>query len=295
MSYMWLKKASKVGISAGLVTALGWGSIGLWISNIPLEAFTLASIRFIFSSVFLLAIALPLFRNKRGLFDSKKIFQSAICGTILFFQFVVTIYSYQLLSIGQATLLTNLHLLFIILFYFQKLRKVVFQIFLTSLILVGGIYLIFYQGASWTYTGILFGVGSSLFFAAYTFCVERFFPNNTEQYQAPIFFTGAILSLLFIGLDFDSLKALNSTNWINLAILLLISTLLAHFAYLIAIKKSGGLVAGTLSYFAIIFGFIFEGFYIESLSLKEITGVIVVFISLCYLLFVFETKRVATR
>lgn len=277
---MWLKKNNIYGLLAGLLAALGWGSIGLWIKEIPLPAFEIATYRFLGAGLFLTCLTWSVYKKKSYNFSKKSLVGSAICGGVLALQFVSTILAYQELLVGEATALTNLHIFIIILAYFSVLmrkKRLLLSFGLGGISLVLALYLLFVQGqaVSLDYFGILMGFCSSILFGLYTILVEKFFPDSPHRYLGLIFVFGSIPMIVYLfstnGLH---LASLSQSGWIFLVILLVFSTIIAHFAYLLAIKWSGAMGAGILSYFAIIIAFFIDLFLGESISSQQWLGTI---------------------
>lgn len=246
------KNPKKWGLLAGLVPAAGWGAIGLWVKNIPMDAFTLTGFRLVGTFLILLLEGWPRLSRKEWL-------KGAVCGAVLFVQFLATIAGFELLNVGEAGLLNNLHLLWIELFGFLFFRKAVrknsIPIFHLGLLLVG-ILLVFKVQGDWTPMGVFFALSSSALFGIYTLLLNFFFPTDSQKARVPIFGTGAILGLPFLllnGIEGATLVALPS-----LAALLLFSTFAAHSAYIYSVEKTGPVPAAVLSYFAIPIGFLVD-------------------------------------
>lgn len=278
---MSLKKSSLTGTGAGLLAALGWGTIGIWVQNIPLEASELAVLRFLFSGIFLSLISIPLFRGIK--LEPKIILKSFVCGAILLLQFFASLYAYQNLFLGEAALLTNLHLVFLLMLLLPVLlkRKQLGVTLLGTFFLALGLYLTLNPALIWNVWGISAALFSSFLFALYTYLLEKFFPTGSEKYIAFIFGSGAVLSLPWLFVNGLHLSTLDSGAWLNLAILLIFSTLLAHLSYMLSVKLAGSLKAAVLSYFAILFGFALDALFFRTVSLSELLGAMLVFVTLC--------------
>ncbi len=285
---MLLKKDKIYGLLAGLLAALGWGSIGLWIKEIPLPALEIATYRFLGAGLFLTCLTWSVYKKTYADFCIKKIIGSAVCGFVLALQFVSTILAYQKLLVGEATVLTNLHIFIIILSYFSILmrHKRLFLYFgLGGLLLIFGLHLVFIQekGLSLNYFGLLMGFSSAVLFGLYTVLVSKFFPDSPERYLGLIFIFGTIPMIAYLFFTNGiNLANISQSGWMSLFILLIFSTIIAHFAYLLAVKWIGALGAGIMSYFAIIIGFFVDFFLGEPVSTKQWLGaVVLIFVLAC--------------
>lgn len=289
---MWLKKNNIYGLLAGLLAALGWGSIGLWVKEIPLPAFEIATYRFLGAGFFLTCLTWFFYKKKFHDFSRKTLIGSAICGWILALQFISTIVAYQRLLIGEATVLTNLHIFVIILAYFALLignKRLLLSFGLSAGLLLLALHLLFIQGQDVILDsfGILMGFCSSILFGLYTILVERFFQNSPERYLGLIFIFGAIPMLAYLTFTNQiHITSLPQSGWISLIILLGFSTILAHFAYLLAVKWSGAMGAGILSYFAIAIAFFIDYFSGKSISLQQWLGAVLLVLILSSLNYV---------
>ncbi len=275
-----MKKSSLPGTGAGLLAALGWGTIGIWVQNIPLEASELAVLRFLFSGIFLSLLSIPLFRVTK--LEPKIVLKSFVCGAILLLQFFTSLYAYQNLFLGEATLLTNLHLVFLLILLTPVLlkKKQLGSVLLGTFFLALGLYLTLNPVLTWNVWGISAALLSSFLFALYTYLLEKFFPTGSEKYIAFIFGSGAVLSLPWLLVNGLHLSTLNFDAWLNLAILLIFSTLLAHAAYMLSVKLVGSLKAAMLSYFAILFSFALEALFFRDVTSLELLGAVIVFVTL---------------
>jgi len=293
-----IQKNSFYGVLAGLVAALGWGSIGLWIKEIPLSAFEIATYRFLGAGLFLTLATLHAYKKNTNTFSKRAILGSAICGMTLALQFVSTIIAYQRLLVGEATALTNLHIFVIGIASFlvvKSSRKLLLVFAVNGLLFFLALYLLFVRGSafSFDYLGMLMGICSSILFGLYTIMVEKFFPENPERYIGFIFAFGSIPLLIYLFITTDvHLLNLQQSGWINLLVLIFFSTIIAHSAYLLAVKWSNSMTAGILSYSAIVVAFFIDIFLGKSISLQQWLGAIMLVLILANLSYIKSTKEI---
>jgi drug/metabolite transporter (DMT)-like permease len=151
-----------------------------------------------------------------------------------------------------------------------------------------GLIFLFGAGSSPDVFGVLFGVLSSFLFALYTTLLERFFGDQIGAHQRHVFTAGAILSVIVLFFSEGALLPKISTEWMNFAALILVSTLLAHISYAKAIQWSGKFLAGILSYFAILFGFLIDELVFGVGNSREWIGGLLVVVALMIL---FRTQK----
>ncbi len=260
------KRDSVIGIFAGLVTAAGWGTIGLWIKYLPIDSLLLVAIRLVFAG---LLFSFAILRKKTKM-TLRMALASFVCGAVLYSQFLVTIEAFQLLTVSQASLLTNLQIVFLVIFSQRRFLHI-----LPLCILLVGLLFFFSPSINLNIFSIFLGLLSSCLFAVYTICLDKLFEKNSFDYLPIIFLTAFIISLITL-LIFDTDMTLDFTSvaWGPLLGLLLFSTACAHFAFSVAVSTIGNFKATVISYFAIVVGFVVDIFYGHEITITSVLGLI---------------------
>lgn len=284
-----MKNKTILGYLAGLVAALGWATIGLWVSNINLDYYSIALIRFLLCGfLFLLGIGFLFIFKRKVQFKKKSIFKALGLGILLFLQVLFAIFTYKNLSIGEANVVANLHLIFIIIFVFPLiLKNKKLPHFLTgTLLLFLGISIIFKQSYQFEITGIITGITCSFLFAIYSYLSEKILPNEADKYLGFMFSSGGIVGLVFSnGIPITSV---DTNTVLNILILCIFSTFIAMYCFLYAVKTIGSLGASIISYSTILFGVLIEGIISKQFLINQIAGALVVFVSMIFLLLTYR-------
>lgn len=271
-----------------MTIAIGWGSIGLWVHELPLTAIEIATYRFLGAGCFLMILSVSFKKNSATHLTKKELLATWVCGSILSFQFLFTIIAYQTLMTGEATILTNLHLIILIIAspLFLKRWSLLFSFSLAIFLLILGLHLLFTKEEviTFQYSGIFAGIFSSILFGLYTLLTDKYLPNKAQDYLWLIFVFGSIplLTYLFFTNEFHFMF-MNKEQWIKLNILLIFSTILTHMAYLMCIKRLGSLAAGIMSYFAILIAFLIDFFLGKHLTIYQWLGAFLIFFTLVQL------------
>jgi drug/metabolite transporter (DMT)-like permease len=289
---MSLKKLNYLGLFSGLIAALGWATLGLWLKNIQLDYYSITVIRFLFSGLLFVVFVLVAFIFRKKIkFEKKSLLKASALGILLFTHILSVIFTYKNLSIGEATVLTNLHLFFIILFSLPWLLKngKLPHFLIGNILLCLGIYIIFKEKFEFELLGIISGVTSSFLFATYSYLSNKLLKTEANKYLGVMFIAGGIFGLVFSGkIPIDTI---DQNEALNLLLLCSLSTFLPLYAFLHSVKSIGTLGASVLSYFTILFGVLIEIFVSKEVNTNQIGGALIVFASLIFLLFVHQRTQ----
>lgn len=281
------KKLNYLGLFSGLIAALGWATIGLWVKNISLDYFNITVARFVVSGVlFFVCLGFAFLIGKKVEFKKDRVVKALGIGILLFITVLLAIYSFKELSIGQATVLTNIHLLFIVLFSIKSLIKngKLLHLLVGIFFLMLGIQLIFGGIFELKLAAISAGVICSFLFACFSFLSEKHLKGESDKYLGFMFLAGGMLGLIFA--DTKAIVSVDASTMFNLLALCIITSLISNYAYLFSVKSVGSLEASILSYFTILFGVLIEVLVNKEIDINQIGGTFIVFVSLIFLLFV---------
>lgn len=259
-----------MGILAGALTGLGWGTIGFWMTSIHVGSVLLALLRLL--SCF---IAATIYTGAPVPTSLSHFMRGSLCGFILAVQMLTTIISFRLLPPGEATLLTNLHMVFLLFLTRSiSIRKCIAVFFL-----ILGIWMTVSTLGVYPGVGVTVAVFSSFLWAMYSLLAENLF-NDTEKYFPIFSLTGAIFCLpllLFMGPQ-------TGTPVMPLLGLLIFSTGLPHILYIICVNRAGSMVAGALSYLSILVAFFIEAL-LSDIHLIQWFGVVISLFSILWILY----------
>jgi drug/metabolite transporter (DMT)-like permease len=261
------------------IVTIGWGYTYLMTKGIIREVspFTLLWTRFAISSL----LFYILFFRKIKINSKKFIFQSIICGIILWCAFVMQVYGIQYSTPGKAGLITGLFVIFVPVLYFFLERKK-----LSKFTIVGSIFSfigLFLFSLEEDFFLISLGKGEFiLIFSAFFYALHIIYIDKTyiefENLNVFSFIFIQMISVfamsLPIALLFEKFPDSVSSRVIYGGIYnILVGTILAYSAQIVVQKYSPPTHISLIMVFESVFAFFFSWlFYGEVITWKTITG-----------------------
>lgn len=266
-----------------IVSMFIFGTIGIFVKNIPLSSAEVALYRALLA---LVPIGLYLLATKNGFsFASmRKELPLLLCsGAALGFNWILLFEAYRYTSVSVATLSYYFAPILVtavcpILFH-EKLTKKQLVCFLMATL---GVILIIgtsgFTGTDTTLTGIAFGLGAACCYAI-VILLNKFIKNVAGLHRTLLQFVAAIVVLLPYTACTSGfhLNILDVSGWANLLIVGFIHTGVTYCLYFSSLGQLRGQQAAILSYIdpltAVIFSFFVLG---EELTLPQIIGGILI-------------------
>jgi drug/metabolite transporter (DMT)-like permease len=261
------------------IVTIGWGYTYLMTKGIikEMSPFTLLWTRFAISS-FLFYL---LFFRKIEIRSKKFIFQSIVCGIILWCAFVMQVYGIQFSTPGKAGLVTGLFVIFVPVLYTLLERKKLSKVtILGSLLSFAGLFLFSLEENIFIITlekGDYILIFSAFFYALHIIYIDktymRFENLNVFSFILIQMITVFVLSLP-PALLFEKFPEHISTSvvWGGMYNIL-IGTILAYSAQIVVQKYSPPTHISLIMVFESVFAFFFSWlFYGEVITWKTITG-----------------------
>jgi drug/metabolite transporter (DMT)-like permease len=261
------------------IVTIGWGYTYLMTKGIikEMSPFTLLWTRFAISS-FLFYI---LFFRKIEIKNKKFIFQSIVCGIILWCAFVMQVYGIQFSTPGKAGLVTGLFVIFVPVLYTLLERKKLSKVTISgSLLSFAGLFLFSLEENIFIIT---LGKGDYiLIFSAFFYALHIIYIDKTYmQFENLNVFSFILIQMITVfvlslppALLFEKFPEHISTSVIWGGMYnILIGTILAYSAQIVVQKYSPPTHISLIMVFESVFAFFFSWlFYGEVITWKTITG-----------------------
>ena len=261
-----------------LITAMTvFGTIGIFVRNVPLSSGEIALYRAIIATVFIGGFLLV--TGQKLPFDKikKEILPLALSGIAIGINWVLLFEAYDNTTVSIATLsyyFAPVIVTFICPIIFRErltlMQIVCFVMSTLGLVLITGIGT---TGGN-DLVGILFGLGAAVFYAT-ALLLNKFMKETTGIQRTFIQFVFAIVVLLPYVLTTSgiTLSGMNGKGWVNLFILGILHTSIPYCLYLPTLKELPGQETAILSYadplVAVIISVTLLG---ESMTLMQIIG-----------------------
>jgi drug/metabolite transporter (DMT)-like permease len=261
------------------IVTIGWGYTYLMTKGIikEMSPFTLLWTRFAISS-FLFYI---LFFRKIEITSKKFIFQSIVCGIILWCAFVMQVYGIQFSTPGKAGLVTGLFVIFVPVLYTLLERKKLSKVtILGSLLSFAGLFLFSLEENIFIITigkGDYILIFSAFFYALHIIYIDKTY-MQFENLNVFSFILVQMITVFVLSLPpallFEKFPEHISTSVIWGGMYnILIGTILAYSAQIVVQKYSPPTHISLIMVFESVFAFFFSWlFYGEVITWKTITG-----------------------
>jgi len=257
-----------------IIAAIIWGSSGVFIKKINLQAEVIAFFRLAVPSIFFLIIYF--FKKEKIRFSKLLLLASLLNAIRLFFYFE----GYTLTSISNAVIILYTWPIFATFFSFIFLKEKISKIQIIAIFIAfAGIILIYFnQTISFTNKDLL-GMSSILLSSiiyAITVVIYKFKSHNFTNKDLIIYqnFLGSIIFFPFL------LKSFNSINSYQISLSIIYAFLIGvvgFFLFFSSLKEIKASTSSQLTYFEVVSGIIFAIiFFKEELSLRLIIGGIMI-------------------
>lgn len=246
-----MAKAKMKVITAMLI----FGTIGLFVKNIPLASSEIALYRGFFGSTFLLLV---LVLNKRSL-SWKNIKENAgilfYSGTAIGFNWILLFEAYRYTTISNATLSYYMAPLFVVLAspFILKEKLTGFKIGCVFLALIGMYFIVekgTMNGSGYNHSlGILYGIGAALLYASVILSTK--FLKDIASLETTIIqlMTASLVLAPYVFLkEGFNVGSISGTSFVYLLLLGIIHTGLAYALYFSALQVLKGQTVAILSY-----------------------------------------------
>ncbi len=270
-----------------ILACLLWGSVSLFVRNIPLDTPVMISLRAIFATFFLLIVFY--FSNGKsfrfGRYDKKQVFFVALAGVCMGLTWLTLFTAYRYTTVAIATLshYTGPIILGCVapLLFKETFRPVKLIAILISAV---GLFLVIYSpsgGEAVTYhhtEGILFALTSSVTYAG-VIIFNKLSPTVPGLQRTLIQMgTASILFAPFFFMNTGSVFSMGAMPWALLLFLAIIQTGFAYFLYFNALRTADAQDIILISYLdpitAVIFGAVF---FLEPFGPRQFIGAILIF------------------
>lgn len=244
------------------VAAVIWGSNGVIVNYVPLNAYVIAFFRVLFATVAL--IPLVCLTQRREMVENAKAWRVMLgLGLLLSLGWGFLFQSMKLIAIGNAVLLNYMAPIFAALFAPIFLKEKIERLTIFALALsVAGVIMISQQGiqvGSSNLLGIVFGLLAGLAYAGFIILSKKTVAHLSSLTVALYAYMSATFFLSPFLIDVN--LSLNPTSWILLLVLGFFNTGFAVTLYLKGLKLILAQKAVIFTYFepmsAMIFGFLF--------------------------------------
>ncbi len=230
-----------------------FGTLGLFVRNIPVSSGELALYRAVLAAV-LIAVFLLITKQKIPFANIKKEVPLLLTsGVAMGINWILLFEAYKYTTVSVATLSYYFAPVIVtvvcpVLFKEKLTRKqiVCFVMSTLGLVLITGIGDV---GSGRDFIGILFGLGAAVFYAT-VILLNKFIKNVEGIHRTFLQFLSAIVILVpyVITTSGVTLGKLNSVGWVNLLIVGLIHTGITYCMYFSSLKELPGQKAAILSY-----------------------------------------------
>ena len=269
-----MKKLSYIELILSMVV---FGTIGLFVVNIPASSAFIALVRGIIGSLFLLAVSLLTGKKPSIKAIRKNIIPLVISGALIGANWILLFESYNYASVAASTLVYYLSPVFVLILAAILLgERITIVRAVCALAAVGGMVLI-----SGTMQGSLLALGAAALYALVVIINKKFIRDITPLDTTVVQLIFAALAILPYTLITDNVFAY-SFNFGQLALLLLVGVLhtgLAYLFYFGSVKGLKGQTVAIISYLdpvvAVVLSFIIE----KSFSLPVLLGAVVIILS----------------
>lgn len=254
-----------------------WGSLGLFVRNIPLSSIDIAFLRAIIASIFLLII--KLFTKKRiEKISLKDLLLLILSGIVIALNWLLLFQAYKYTTIANATLCYYTAPVFVIILSpFVLKEKITLKKMLSVLISLMGLALIISQNpssfSSYNHPlGFLFGASAAVLYA-FVVLVNKKIKNFSGVDRTVIQISVSALFLLPFILYKNDIHITGINMLLAIIILGVLHTGIAYLLYFSSIEKVSAQKASLLSYIdpisAVLFGTLFLA---EPLSAVQALG-----------------------
>jgi drug/metabolite transporter (DMT)-like permease len=254
-----------------------WGSLGLYVRNIPLSSIDIAFLRALIASIFLLII--KLFTKKRiEKISLKGLLLLIFSGIIIALNWLLLFQSYKYTTIANATLIYYTAPIFVIILSpFVLKERITLKRLLSVLISLMGLALIISQNSSSVSSynhpiGFLFGLSAAVLYASVVI-INKKIKNFSGVDRTVIQISVSALFLLPFILFKNDIHINGINMLLTIIILGVLHTGIAYLLYFSSIEKVSAQKASLLSYIdpisAVLFGTLFLG---EPLSTVQALG-----------------------
>lgn len=287
----------KLGVSAALLTATGWGLAGIFIQLIQgVPALSIVAIRLAIALVVL--VPLLIFIKPDFINDLKALRNPTVwgLGIILFACYTLGTIAFQMAPVGEATLLMTTAPLFVIIYKLLVSQKVVNSELVGALLAVIGIIVIILPNLDFDATmtnqrivGDMLSIAVSVLFAlnAIWFCslVAKDSAPSTVSVTIMTLAIGTVMFLLFIP-DLVKISARFNESSVIVALLFLslVSTAVPTISYAVAARRLPAIMTTGLLLFEPILAIIFAFFVLSEVpSIWLVPGLLLVLTGLYYM------------
>lgn len=254
-----------------------WGSLGLFVRNIPLSSIDIAFLRALIASIFLLII--KLFTKKRiEKISLKDLLLLIFSGIIIALNWLLLFQSYKYTTIANATLIYYTAPIFVIILSpFALKERITLKRLLSVLISLMGLALIISQNHSSVSSynhpiGFLFGLSAAVLYASVVI-INKKIKNFSGVDRTVIQISVSALFLLPFILFKNDIHINGINMLLTIIILGVLHTGIAYLLYFSSIEKVSAQKASLLSYIdpisAVLFGTLFLA---EPLSTVQALG-----------------------
>lgn len=254
-----------------------WGSLGLFVRNIPLSSIDIAFLRALIASIFLLII--KLFTKKRiEKISLKDLLLLIFSGIIIALNWLLLFQSYKYTTIANATLIYYTAPIFVIILSpFVLKERITLKRLLSVLISLMGLALIISQNSSSVSSynhpiGFLFGLSAAVLYASVVI-INKKIKNFSGVDRTVIQISVSALFLLPFILFKNDIHINGINMLLTIIILGVLHTGIAYLLYFSSIEKVSAQKASLLSYIdpisAVLFGTLFLA---EPLSTVQALG-----------------------
>ena len=230
-----------------------FGTLGLFVRNIPVSSGELALYRAILAAL-LIAVFLIVTKQKIPFANIKKEVPLLLAsGVAMGINWILLFEAYKYTTVSAATLSYYFAPVIVtivcpIIFHEKLTRKQIICFIMSTLglVMITGIGDI---GGGSDFVGILFGLGAAVFYAT-VILLNKFIKNVEGIHRTFLQFISAIIILIPYVLSTSgiTLGNLNSIGWVNLLIVGLIHTGVTYCMYFSSLKELPGQKAAILSY-----------------------------------------------
>jgi len=245
------------------IAAIIWGSNGVIVNWVPLDAYVITFFRVLFASLTLLPLVL--LTQRREMVEVARAWRSMLAlGVLLSLGWGFLFQSMKLIAIANAVLLNYMAPIFVALLapIFLKERIERITIFALATSMVGMIMISSQQSlqaGSLNLLGVTFGLLAGLAYAGFIIISKKAVANFSSQAVALYAYSATMifLSPFLIGVNLS----MDSTSWMLLLVLGIFNTGFAVTLYLIGLRLIKAQKAVVFTYLepvsAVVFGFLF--------------------------------------
>ena len=237
-----------------LITSMTiFGTLGLFVRNIPVSSGELALYRAVLAAILILIYLLLTGQKIPFANMQKEVPLLLASGVAMGINWILLFEAYKYTTVSVATLSYYFAPIIVtvvcpVLFHEKLTRKQIICFIMSTLglVLITGIGEI---GTGNDVVGILFGLGAAVFYATVVL-INKFIKNVEGIYRTFLQFLAAIIILIpYVAITSGvTLESLNPVGWMNLLIVGLIHTGITYCMYFSSLKELPGQKAAILSY-----------------------------------------------